>query len=241
MIQKTRGIVLHQTRGAMGHLVVTIFTEESGSVAFVVKPSRSKSRRLHANLLRPLSIVELSFDLRPNQSLQRIDDLHVGIAYRSLPYHPVKETVALFLGEFLFYSLRNETCNRPLFTFLCSSLEWLDACDRGLANFHLTLLVRLTRFLGFWPMLEKPEPGLYFDMQSCQYTPVRPPHGAFLTPEEAGLMPLMLRINFPSMHLFRMSREQRNRFLDILEAYYRQRIPNFPELRSRQVLRDLLS
>ena len=43
------------------------------------------------------------------------------------------------------------------------------------------------------------------------------------------------------MHLFRMSREQRNRFLDILEAYYRQRIPNFPELRSLQVLRDLLS
>ena len=71
---------MHQTRGAMGHLVVTIFTEESGSVAFVVKPSRSKSQRLHANLLRPLSIVELSFDLRPNQSIQRIDDLHVGIA-----------------------------------------------------------------------------------------------------------------------------------------------------------------
>lgn len=241
MIEKTRGIVLHQTRGATGHLIVTIFTEDCGAVAFVVKPSRAKTQRLHTNLLRPLSIVDLIFDLRVNQSLQRIEDLHVGMAYRSLPYHPVKETIALFLGEFLYYSLRNETRNQPLFAFLCNSLAWLDACDSGLANFHLTLLLRLTRFLGFWPSVDASAHGMFFDMQTCQYTEVRPPHGAYLTPEEAGLMPLMMRMNFPSMHLFRMSREQRNRFLDILEAYYQQRIPGFPPLRSLQVLRDLLN
>ena len=52
-------------------------------------------------------------------------------------------------------------------------------------------------------------------------------------------MSLMLRMNYPTMHLFPMSREQRNRLLDVIVSYYRLHIPSFPEMKSLEVLRNL--
>ena len=36
-----------------------------------------------------------------------------------------------------------------------------------------------------------------------------------------------------------MNREERNRCLDVIMTYYRLHVPNFPELRSLKVLREL--
>lgn len=240
MIEKTQGIVLHQVKGATDHLIVTVYTESRGALQFVTKPVRQRGRRANTHLLRPLSIVDIGFDYRANQSLQRMADLQVGVAYTSLPYHPMKETIALFLGEFLYYCLRNEARNKPLFAFLLNSLLWLDSCGGEVANFHLTLLMRLTRFLGFWPPVDERVSGMYYDLQSCQYAAARPLHNAYLTPEEARLMPQLMRMDFASMHLFRMTRQQRERFLDVLETYYQQRLPGFPQLKSLAVLREVL-
>jgi DNA repair protein RecO (recombination protein O) len=41
------------------------------------------------------------------------------------------------------------------------------------------------------------------------------------------------------MHLFKMTREERNRCVSIILYYYRLHIPNFPELRSLSVLQSL--
>jgi DNA repair protein RecO (recombination protein O) len=43
------------------------------------------------------------------------------------------------------------------------------------------------------------------------------------------------------MHLFRLSRSERNRILELLLTYYRLHLPAFPELRSLSVLRELFN
>jgi DNA repair protein RecO (recombination protein O) len=48
-----------------------------------------------------------------------------------------------------------------------------------------------------------------------------------------------MRMDFPTMHLYRLSRHDRNRVLSVLLDYYRIHLPGFPELRSQQVLREL--
>ena len=39
--------------------------------------------------------------------------------------------------------------------------------------------------------------------------------------------------------LFRLSRQQRQRILHVLNEYYRLHVPNFPELKSLEVLQEL--
>ena len=241
MLETTRGIVLHALKYSEGSLIVNIFTETHGTLGFLVKIPMSRRNSLRTVLLRPLSILEIVFDYRPNLGLQRISEIRLAVSYQSLPFDPLKETMALFLSEFLYYALRNEQPSFSLFSYLTNGLEWLDTRHEEYSNFHLVFLMRLTRFLGFWPNVENYHCDDFFDLLSSQYTRVRPPHGSYLVPEEACLVPLFLRMNYQTMHLFRMNHVQRGRFLDVLNNYYRLHIPDFPVLKSISILREVLS
>lgn len=241
MLQKTRGIVLHVTKYAEDALIVDIFTEDHGTVGFYVKVPRSKRSPIRSLLLKPLSILEIAYEERPTKGLQRIQDMALVMNYRSLPYHPMKEMLALFLSEFLYHAIKNEGCNRPLFLYLIGGMEWLDEAEHDFANFHLAFLLRLTRFLGFWPEAEGYFPGAVYDLLDCSYSSTLPAHGVYLEPSEASLVPLFMRMDFSTMHLFKMNRVQRGRLLDVLNDFYRLHVPGFPELKSLDVLRDVLN
>lgn len=185
-------------------------------------------------------MVELVFDYRPSTSLQRIQELHIAHCYTSLPYDPVKETVALFLSEFLHNTLRSEVQNEDLYHYIIYSLQWFDAAHEGLANFHVAFLIRLTHYLGFWPNIKGRESLPYFDLHDGVKTDTEPRHGSFLKGEEATVLHKLLRMNLRNMHKFRLNRHQRNRILDVLTTYYQLHVPEFRNLRSLAVLREVL-
>lgn len=116
---------------------------------------------------------------------------------------------------------------------------WLDSCSEGFSNFHLVFTMRLTRFLGFYPNLEDNVEGAYFDMRAGCFTLLTPLHRDFLKPQDASLIGLMMRMDFSNMHLFKLSRNERNSLLDVIMHYYRLHLPDFQELKSLSVLREL--
>ena len=239
MLERTVGIVLHQIKYNDDSVIVNIYTLQHGNVGFLVKMPKQKRSNVKTLLLRPLNILELDFDFRPNHALQRISDMKLHISYDSLPYDPIKGTVALFLSEFLYYVLKHEMDNSSLFQYLSNSLQWLDRSQKGLANFHLVFLLRLTRFLGFWPNAQEYKQGQVFDMLEAAMVDRLPMHNQYLNTEESAFFFFFLRMNYASMHLFRFNRQQRARVLDLLTEYYRVHIPEFPELKSLDVLRSV--
>jgi DNA repair protein RecO (recombination protein O) len=76
-------------------------------------------------------------------------------------------------------------------------------------------------------------------LREARFCNTAPLHRDFLQPEEAGMIQLLMRMDFPTMHLFRLSHQERNRIVDVLVQYYRLHIPQFPELRSLSVLQEL--
>ena len=221
MMEKTRAIVLHSLRYADAKVIVTLFTESRGAQSFMVRVPRSRRSVMQNVLLSPLSLLEIDFDYEESRRMQRLVDVRVSEPYQSLPYNPMKQTIALFLSEFLYYGLREEQVNPELFAYLEHSLLWLDNRTKDYANFPVTFLIRLSRFLGIWP-----------DMEEAQ---------AALRGDEVPLVPLLLRMDFATMHLFRFSREQRARVMQVINDYYRLHVPHFPELRSMAILREVLS
>ena len=148
--------------------------------------------------------------------------------------------MALFLSEFLYRAVREEAENRPLFAYLQHSIIWLDECGGGFANFHLVFLMRLSRFLGLYPNLEDYHTGDYFDLLNACFTSIRPQlHSSYINPEEAGRLRQLMRMNYETMHLFGMSRAERARCLAIMNDYYRLHLPDFPALKSLEVLKEL--
>ena len=240
MLETTQGIVLHYIRYNDDSAIVDIFTLSRGSVSFLVRDRRQRKGGLHATLLRPLNIIELVFDYRPSLSLQRLQELHIAHCYTSLPYEPIKETVALFLSEFLHNVLRSEVQNESLYHYILYSLQWFDAATEGVANFHIVFLVRMTHYLGFWPNIDVRNPLPFFDLKESVATDREPSHNFFLKGEEAAMLPKLLRINVRNMHRFLLNRQQRNRILDVLTVYYQLHVPEFRDLRSLAVLREII-
>lgn len=240
MYEKTRGIVLHALRYGDDSQIVDILTESHGSVAFLVKMPRSRKSGVKAQLLRPLNILSIDLDYHPHQNLQRIRDMRIEEQYMSIPYEPMKSVVALFIGEVLYYALRKEDQNKRLFEFLVHSLRWFDMAETNYVNFHLAFLIKMTRHLGFWPNCEDHEKMPYFDLLEASFTSLHPLHSHCLKDEEAKWVPRFLKMNYATMRHFKMSRAQRNYVLEVLCRYYQLHIPEFPAIKSLEILREVV-
>lgn len=188
---------------------------------------------------QPLTFLEIEVDVRPNVQLQKLSDVRLAMPFFSIPFHPHKLAISLFMAEFLYYALRSEQRNELLYDYLESSILWLDGQEGRFANFHLVFLMRLSRFLGFYPNLEHYQTGDYFDLRDSVFLPLPPIHRDFLYPEEAEKVQLMMRMDYPTMHLFQMSHQERNRLLEVVLIYYRLHLPDFPEMKSVEVLQEL--
>ena len=226
-----------------------MFTRREGRLSFALQLPRTSQTRLKKQYFQPLTLLNIEADIRQQVQLQKISEASLLTPLPSLLSDPSKLAIGLFVCEFLYYALRDEQCNEPLFDYVRTSIEWLDGREHDFANFHLVFLMHLSRFLGFYPNLELRNKGMselqsreysmYFDLRAACFCAQPPLHRDFLMPQEAGRIHLLMRMDYATMHLFRMSRNDRNRILDILIQYYRLHIPQFPELRSLSVLQEL--
>lgn len=240
MFQQTKGVVLHTVRYKDNALIADVYTELSGRASYQLTIARTRRATVKPVLFQPLALVEVVADARPGAAIYKVKEAKALYPFSDLPFHPQKSAIALFLAEFLYRALHSEGENRPLYAYLEHSVRWLDACSRGFANFHLVFLMRLSRFLGFYPNLAHYVPGDCFDLRNACFASVAPPGQACcVPPEEAARIATLMRMNYHTMHLFRMTRAERNRFLGFLVDYYRLHLPSFPPLKSLEVLREL--
>ena len=239
MLTKTQAIVLHAIKYGETRLIVDMFTKVFGRQAFIVSIPKTPKGKVKKQFFQPLTILEIETDIRPRQQLQKLHDVRLAAPFASIPFEPDKLAISLFVAEFLYYALRSEQRNELLYDYLEYSIVWLDGQQERFANFHLVFLLRLTRFLGFYPNLDDYKDGDYFDLRESVFMPVPPEHRDFLHPEEAQKVQLMMRMDFPTMHLFRMSHQERNRLLEVSLKYYRLHLPDFPEMKSIEVLQAL--
>ena len=239
MLTKTRAIVLHSFKYGDTKLIVDLLTAETGRVHCIATASKTSKGRLKRQFFQPLSLLEVVVDLRQGASLQVIKDARVAHPFVSIPFSPLKLSLAMFTAEFVAAATRGELHDEALYSYIENSVVWLDECDDKYSNFHLVFAMRLTKFLGFYPNTEHYVEGDWFDLRSGCFAGHAPVHRDSLPPAEARLIGLMLRMNFPTMHLYRMSRDERNRLLETILAYYRIHLPGFKELKSVDVLREL--
>lgn len=239
MQESIHAIVLRAVRYSDARQVVDLYTREHGRLA-VVAPARKGGQhsRVRAALWRQLNLVEMQLDRRPGK-LSWPREPHIYCAYASLPFHPVKAAVALFISELLANALRAEVAEPALYDYVEMSLRWFDGAQRGLGNFHLVFMLRLMRFMGIWPDVTGYRQGAGFDLMAGEWCRGIPQHGHWLKPDEAQWLPLLARMNYRNMHLCRFSQRQRRRMAQVMNDYFRLHLPPFGELRSLDVLAEV--
>ena len=245
MQENIRCLVLRTVKYGDNSIIVDTYTESRGRMSFVAPFARGRRTGSGAAFWAQLSQVEFQADIRPQGKLAKPQDVRFYYNYMDLPFSPLKSSIAMFVGEFLCAALRSEGENRPLYKYVETSLRWLDMADTrsqlsGVANFHLVFLMRLTRFIGIYPNLENSRLP-YFDLVAGEYCERQPAHNHFLRGDEARILPLLFRMDYSTMRIYRFNRLQRQRCLELLLDYYRIHVPQFPQLKSLEVLAELFS
>lgn len=238
---KSCAIVLSVLRYTDNQYICGVLTEQTGYRSFLVRRATSQRSAVRHVLFQPLAVLDLEWAERAGHSstLLRPKTARLHTAYATLTARPEKMAIALYVADLLAHSLRSEPPQPLLFGYVRSALEWLDTAEGGYANFHLVFAFRLSEFLGISPNMEQYREGKYFDLREGRFTGMRPLHDDFVSSDEAAKLPLLLRMDFSNMHLFRFSRQERNRLLDLMNHYFRLHLEGFPKLKSLDVLRDV--
>ena len=176
MLNKTQAIVLHSLKYGETRLIVDMFTRSHGHLSFIVNIPKSSKSKFKKQFFQPLSLLEIETDTRPKLQLQKLADVRLSSPFSSIPFDAHKLAISLFLSEFLYHALRSEQRNEPLFDYIVNSLQWFDGQPGSFASFHLVFLMRLSRFLGFYPNLDDYLPGDYFDLRESVFCAVPPVH-----------------------------------------------------------------
>lgn len=236
MDNKTRCIVLRTVKVGDNRIIADLLCRECGRLSVALPVGRRSTSR---SLFQPLTVLEIDYAISQSQQLARIKDARIAMTYVSLPFDGIKLSLAFFVAEFLSFCTRDLHCDPNLYDFVEQNLLWLDTSDIGMANFHLMFMIRMARFLGFYPDTTSFFPGAFFDLREgvfCQHAPC---HSDFLKQEDAGRMMLLMRMMPANLHLFRLSRADRNRITDFCLRFYRLHIPSFGEMKTLDVLRTL--
>ena len=239
MITKTKAIVLHSIKYGESKIIVDLLTESCGRISCIATLSKSNKGKLKKQYFQPLTILEVVTATKPHVQLAQLKEARVDIPFVSIPFNPYKLSIALFTAEFLRLSTKNELPDALIFNYALNSIAWLDSCMGSFANFHLVFMMRLSRFLGFYPNMDNHRQGDWFDLRAGCFCRQPPLHSDVLPPAEAEHIQLLLRMNFSTMHLFRMARHDRNRMAETILQYYRLHLPGFADMKSFAVLKEL--
>jgi DNA repair protein RecO (recombination protein O) len=240
MLQKTRGIVLHSLKYGDSAIVTTIYTEVFGRISFLLQGTHGKKSLIKSNLLRHLFLLEMEVDHKPGRELQRVKEFKNISPFGSLPFVISKSTQAIFLAEILGKVLREEESRPELFEFLFRSFQVFDLMEEGVGNFHLIFLIQLTRFLGFAPTNNYSEANPIFDLVGGKFVLMPPSHPWFLRNPESSNLAQLLVTNYQNSSDFKPDKGFRQLLLDTLMDYYGLHLGNKLNLKSLEIVREIL-
>jgi len=248
MTHKTKGIVLRIIKYGETSLVVTIFTELFGVQTYMVNGVRtSKKSGAGAILYQPAAILEMEVYRNELKSMQRIKESNWALIYNNIMSNVIKNSIALYMVELLYKSLKQPEQNTEMFSFCEDAFTQLDTAENNIAaNFPLYFALHLTHFLGFRISNEMPvtplKDHLYLDMIEGNFVNAQPLHPHFLEGENAMITSELLKImQLHELEQVKLNSIRRRELLIKYHEYYSLHIQDFGQMKTLQVLHEVLA
>ncbi len=241
MLHKTSGIILHTTNFSESSLIVKVYTDSFGIQSYIINGVRGKKSKNKASLFQPMAIVNLIVSKSERATLQRISEISIQHPYSEIPYNIVKSSLTIFLNEVLFRSLKEQHADEDIFEFIKNSLLILDLKSESCANFHLLFLVQFSRFLGFYPQGFYSADSSIFDLQEGRFVNKMPLHRHYLDAHMSELFFAIIQSSYELSHTLKINKSERKELLQSLIVFYQCHVSSFGEIKSLEVLEEVIS
>lgn len=237
MLVKTKAIVISSLRYHEKSLIVKCFTESDGLKSYYVRNAFTSRKSTQKTVyFRPLNILEIEASHKNNGRLEYFKEVRLAHPFFSIHTDITKTTIAIFLSEILHNCIKEEEQNQNFYSYLETALLWLDNHEE-VANFHLLMLLKITKFLGFYP--ENTESNNhFFEMTEGVFVP----YGSIncLSEQETLLLRKLMSLR-PETAARTFHVSERQLLLKILLDYYTLHLEGFVRPKSLEVLREVFS
>lgn len=243
MTHKTKGIILRTIKYGETSIVVTIFTELFGVQTYLINGIRThKKGGSKAAMYQPAAILDMEVYHNDLKGLQRIKESVWAHLYANILSDVIKNSIALYMVELLQKTLKQPEEHRDLFYFCEDALLQLDKATNSIAaNFALYFTLQLPQFFGFKINNNFSEKNIYLDLVEGHFTVEQPSHKSFLDITQAEITAELLKIMQPNeLDQIKLNKETRRSLLIKYEDYYKLHIPDFGQLRSLEILHEVL-
>ena len=231
MLHKTKGIVIKSTPYRETSLVCKIFTEKFGLQTYIVNGVRSSGKTGKAALFQPLTILDLVVYKHEQKKMERISELKLAFHFSQLHFDVAKNSIAFFIAELLHKAIYEEENNTDFFEWLENKLMELDAIEVVNPSYHLSFMLQVSKFLGFYPHENSTAENCYFDLINGNFEEKIPNHLNYLNNNDSKLF-----ADFLNRNEILQNRIQRKKILQILCDYFGLHIPDFGKMKSPEVL-----
>jgi len=239
MLSTTNAIVLSKIKYRDNDLIVKCYTQEHGIISFLVRGVlKSKKSNTKAAYFQLLSQIQVVFNYTKTRSLYTLKEVKTNAIYTSLHSHILKSSVVMFLSEILATTLQEEEKNEALYSYLETTLLWFDA-DNEYANFHLLFLLKLTKYLGFYPDISKIDYN-YFNLEDGSFQ-IKDYGKHSISGENLTLLKNLLGIKFDALYTIKINAQKRQSFLNMILLYFELHLGSFRTPKSLQIFNQVFN
>lgn len=241
MLHKVKGIVLKTTNYSESSVIVQVLTDKFGMQSYLINGVKKPKAKIKMNMLQALHLLDMVVYHKANSGIQRVAELRQSPVFKRIPYDVIKSSVIIFLNEVLYKSIRQQGADEHLFDYIFNAVAWFDESEADNPNFHLSFLLKLSRFLGFAPNGARHKNQSFFDLQEGAFVSRMPVHSHYLQADEALLLMDLFEMPLEETAIFKLSNAQRRFLLDKILVFYTLHTASFGEVQSHKILETLLS
>lgn len=229
-----QAILLNRISYGETSLILTFYTLKSGIQKFIFQGGKKKAHQLF-----PLGISEITYYKRPDSDLGKLTAVESGRMLSEIPFNPIKSSIAFFIAEILQKCLKTEEAEENLFHFLEERILFLDK-NNDIVFFPIEFLLNFSLYMGIYPNKESKK-DKYFNIMEGTFENDIPLSGDIYYEGPAiQLLSDIIDGNTTSENKEFNTKINRSKSLDILLHYYQLHIPQFKEINSLEVIREIL-
>jgi DNA repair protein RecO (recombination protein O) len=230
MLYTTHAILLKHIPYKDKRMLLSAYTKQMGLHLFVIYKT-DKNKRGH---LMPLNLLEISYYSKGNNPESRsiVKELRTLYTCLNTYTHIYKSAQLIFINEILDKTLKEHSPDEKLFDFLVNILKALDAESYN-PWFHILFLVNYMNYLGIKPDINNLEEATSFQIEQGEVSKNEALHA--LTGNSLECFKQLLMNKIPENNYTNLKS-----MLAYIIKYYEFHIPGFKNLKSVEVLTEIL-
>lgn len=238
---KEEGIVLQAIRYDDSRLVIRVFTLSSGLRSYIVRPSRKGAAGTGMVMFQPLTHLRFEATRSRGPALETIRHASLVSSPLLSASGVLRPAIALFLADLLNHTITHHESDAALFGLIKEVIARVtQGPEELLPDIPLIFMMQQASAMGFEPLIGNPQPHQVFDLMEGRFVETAT-HGHYIPADWTNLFAHTALSSREGFHPLKIPSGSRATLLAFVIEYFRLQIPGLEELKSVQVLHEVLA